>query len=106
MHFENIPGEKDARLVFGLEWRAYAIKGAAAERRRYAEEFDATHYVELKTKGETIGGFSAPDVTERKGLTLYSAAARVALLERVRSRPAVLVLIQNEQHVQIGRAHV
>lgn len=101
MHFENIPGEKDARLVFGLEWRAYAIKGAAAERRRYAEEFDATHYVELKTKGETIGGFSAPDVTERKGLTLYSAAARVALLERVRSRPAVLVLIQNEQHVHL-----
>jgi hypothetical protein len=101
MHFENIPGERDARLVFGLEWRAYAIKGAAAERRRYAEEFDATHYIELKTKGETIGGFCAPDVTERKGLTLHSAAARVALLERVRSQPAVLVLIQNEQHVHL-----
>jgi len=101
MHFEPIPGEKDARLVFGLEWRAYAIKGASAERRRYAHEFGATHFVELKTKGETIGGFCAPDVAERKGVKLYSAAARIALLERVRSRPAVLVLIQDEQLVHL-----
>jgi hypothetical protein len=101
MHFEPIPGEKGARLVFGLEWRAYAIKGASAERRRYAQEFDATHYVELKAKGETIGGFCAPDPIERKGLKLYSAAARVAVLERVRNKPAVLVLIQDEQHVHL-----
>ncbi|KDR40806.1 hypothetical protein [Caballeronia glathei] len=100
MHFEPIPGEKRAQLVFGLEWRAYAIKGARAERRRYAEEFAATHYVEIKAKGETIGGFCAPEASERKG-TLYSAAARIALLDRVRNRPAVLVLLQNGQRVHL-----
>ncbi len=99
MHLEPIPGEKGARLVFGLEWRAYATKGASAERRRYAEQFDATHYVELKTNGETIGGFCNLDPDERKGLKLYSAAARIALLEIVRAKPAVLVLIQNDQRV-------
>jgi hypothetical protein len=101
MHFETIPKEKGAKLVFGLEWRAYATKGAAADRRRYAEEFAATHYVEIKGKEETVAGFCAPEASERKGVKLYSAAARVALLERVRSRPAVLVLIQDGQRVHL-----
>ncbi|WP_242681808.1 hypothetical protein [Paraburkholderia hospita] len=100
MHFETIPNEKKARLVFGLEWRAYATKGGAAERRRYAQELDATHYVELKGKEETVAGFCAPDAVERKGgMKLYSAAARVAGLERVRTKPAVLVLLQDGQRV-------
>ena len=38
MHFESIPGEKGAQLVFGLEWRAYSAKGGRAERRRYAQD--------------------------------------------------------------------
>jgi hypothetical protein len=99
MHFENIPNGKKARLVFGLEWRAYATKGGAAERRRYAQELDATHFVELRSKEETVAGFCAPESADRKGVKLYSAAARVAELERVRSRPAVLVLIQDGQRV-------
>jgi hypothetical protein len=101
MHFETIPKEKGAKLVFGLEWRAYATKGAGAERRRYAHEFAATHYVELKGKEETVAGFCAPELAERKGVKLYSAAARVAMLERVRGRAAVLVLIQDEQRVHL-----
>ncbi len=48
MFFEIIPNEKKAKLVFGLEWRAYATKGGASERRRYAQEFAATHYAEIK----------------------------------------------------------
>ncbi|BDC45305.1 hypothetical protein PTKU15_86020 [Paraburkholderia terrae] len=99
MHFENIPNEKKARLVFGLEWRAFATKGGGAERRRYAQEFDATHFVEIKGKDETVAGFCAPESSERKGVKLYSAAARIAVLERVRSKPAVLVLIQDGQRV-------
>jgi hypothetical protein len=99
MHYETIPNEKKARLVFGLEWRAYATKGGAAERRRYAHEFDATHFVEIKGKEETVAGFCAPEASERKGVKLYSAAARIADLERVRSKPAVLVLIQDGQRV-------
>jgi hypothetical protein len=101
MFFETIPNEKKARLVFGLEWRAYATKGGAAERRRYAQEFAATHYAEIKGKEETAAGFCAPEPGERKGLKLYSAAARVAMLERVRTRPAVLVLIQDGQRVHV-----
>ncbi|SOE97473.1 hypothetical protein SAMN05414139_10602 [Burkholderia sp. D7] len=101
MHFETIPNEKNARLVFGLEWRAYATKGGAAERRRYAQEFDATHFVEIKGKEETIAGFCAPDAVDRKGSKLYSAAARIALLDRVKKRPAVLVLVQDEQRVHL-----
>jgi len=101
MHFETIPNEKNARLVFGLEWRAYATKGGSAERRRYAQEFDATHYVEIKGKEETIAGFCAPDAADRKGSKLYSAAARIALLDRVKNRPAVLVLVQDEQRVHL-----
>jgi hypothetical protein len=99
MHFENIPNGKKARLVFGLEWRAYATKGGAAERRRYAQELDATHFVEIKGKEETVAGFCAPEAADRKGVKLYSAAARVADLERVRTKPAVLVLIQDDQRV-------
>jgi hypothetical protein len=101
MHFETIPNEKNARLVFGLEWRAYATKGGSAERRRYAQEFDATHYVEIKGKEETIAGFCAPDAADRKGAKLYSAAARIALLDRVKNRPAVLTLLQDEQRVHL-----
>ncbi|RZF24311.1 hypothetical protein EVC45_39520 [Paraburkholderia sp. UYCP14C] len=101
MHFETIPNEKKARLVFGLDWRAYATKGAAGERRRYADELYATHYVEIKGKEETVAGFCAPEPAERKGLKLYSAAARVAGLDRVRSKPAVLVLVQDGQRVHV-----
>ena len=101
MFFETIPNEKKAKLVFGLEWRAYATKGGAAERRRYAQDFAATHYVEIKGKEETVAGFCAPEPAERKGLKLYSAAARIAVLERVRARPAVLVLIQDGQRVHV-----
>lgn len=101
MHFETIPNEKNARLVFGLEWRAYATKGGSAERRRYAQEFDSTHYVEIKGKEEIIAGFCAPDAADRKGLKLYSAAARIALLDRVKNRPAVLMLLQDEQRVHL-----
>ncbi|MBN3754309.1 hypothetical protein G3N95_15255 [Paraburkholderia sp. Tr-20389] len=99
MHFENIPTGKKARLVFGLEWRAYATKGGAGERRRYAKELDATHFVEIKGKEETVAGFCAPEAADRKGVKLYSAAARIADLERVRTKPAVLVLIQDAQRV-------
>ncbi|MFL9963846.1 hypothetical protein PQR02_22820 [Paraburkholderia sediminicola] len=101
MHFESIPNERKARLVFGLDWRAYATKGAAGERRRYANELDATHCVEIKGKEETVAGFCAPEPSERKGLKLYSAAARVAGLDRVRSKPAVLVLVQDGQRVHV-----
>lgn len=101
MFFETIPNEKKAKLVFGLEWRAYATKGGAAERRRYAQEFAATHYAEIKGKEETVAGFCAPEPVERKGLKLYSAAARIALLERVRAKPAVLVMIQDNQRVHV-----
>jgi hypothetical protein len=101
MHFETIPNEKKARLVFGLDWRAYATKGAAGERRRYAGELDATHFVEIKGREETVAGFCAPEPAERKGLKLYSAAARVAGLDRVRSKAAVLVLVQDGQRVHL-----
>jgi hypothetical protein len=101
MDFETIPNEKKAKLVFGLEWRAYATRGGAAERRRYALDLAATHYVEIKGKEETVAGFCAPEAGERKGVKLYSAAARIASLERVRARPAALVLIQNGQRVHV-----
>ncbi|MDR5776873.1 MULTISPECIES: hypothetical protein [unclassified Caballeronia] len=101
MHFESIPGEKGAKLVFGLEWRAYSAKGASAERRRYAQDLGATHYTEIKAKDETIAGFCELDASQRKGGKLYSAAARIATLDRVRRRPAVLVLIQNDERVHL-----
>ncbi|WP_321794642.1 hypothetical protein [Caballeronia sp. J97] len=101
MHFESIPGEKGAKLVFGLEWRAYSAKGARGERRRYAHELGATHYTEIKANDETIAGFCTLEANQRKGGKLYSAAARIATLDRVRRRPAVLVLIQNEERVHL-----
>ncbi|AQH05267.1 hypothetical protein A9R05_40230 (plasmid) [Burkholderia sp. KK1] len=101
MHFESIPGEKGARLVFGLDWRAYSAKGARAERRHYVEESGATHYTEYKANDETIVGFCELEPSQRKGGKLYSAAARIASLERVRRRPAVLVLIQNDERVHL-----
>lgn len=48
MHItEPLPGERRARLVFGLDWRAYPLKGRKDGRARYAEDFSATHYVEM-----------------------------------------------------------
>ncbi|KNH04978.1 hypothetical protein BRCH_00773c [Candidatus Burkholderia brachyanthoides] len=101
MHFESIPGEKGAKLVFGLDWRAYSAKGASVERRQYTQDSGATHYTEIKAKDETIGGFCHLEPSQRKGGKLYSAAARIAMLDRVRRRPAVIVLIQND-----GRVHL
>jgi len=100
MHITDpLPREKNARLVFGLDWRAYPAKQARAERRRYADDFSATHYAEHKAGKETIGGFCAPVLIDMKGAKLFSGAARVAMHERVRSKPAVLVLIQDDQRV-------
>ena len=101
MHFESIPGEKGAQLVFGLEWRAYSAKGGRAERRRYAQDLGATHFVEIKAKDETIAGFCELEAAQCKGGKLYSAAARIATLDRVRRRPAVLALIQNQERVHV-----
>ncbi|WP_175772982.1 hypothetical protein [Paraburkholderia phenazinium] len=102
MHItEPLPGDKGARLAFGLDWRAYPVKGAKAERRRYADDFGATHYVEVKVAGEMIGGFAAPDTEEAGKAKLYSGAARIALHDRVKSRPAALVLLQDDQRVHL-----
>ncbi|WP_229013630.1 hypothetical protein [Paraburkholderia gardini] len=102
MHItEPLPTDKGARLVFGLDWRAYPVKGAKAERRRYADDFGATHYVEFKVGQESIGGFAAPDPTETRGAKLFSGAARIALHERIKSRPAALVLLQDEQRIHL-----
>jgi hypothetical protein len=101
MHFESIPGEKGAKLAFGLEWRAYSAKGSRAERREYAKESGATHYTEFKASDETIVGYCELEAAQRKGGKLYSAAARIAQLDRVRRRPAVLVLIQNDERVHL-----
>jgi hypothetical protein len=94
-----LPGEKGARLAFGLEWRAYDVARSGEQRRRYAAELLATHYVETKVGNETVGGFCAPEKGELSGARLYSAAARIAALERVRTLPAVLVLIEHESKV-------
>lgn len=100
MHItEPLPREKNTRLVFGLDWRAYPAKQARAERRRYADDFSATHYVEYKAGKESIGGFCTPVLVDMKGAKLFSGAARVAMHERVKSKPAVLVLIQDDQRV-------
>lgn len=102
MHItEPLPGEKRARLVFGLDWRAYPLKEKKGSRSRYAEDFSATHYVEMEVGDLAVSGFCAPDAADLKRTTLYSGAARVALLERVRAKPAVLVLMQDEQRVQL-----
>ncbi|TDN59095.1 hypothetical protein [Paraburkholderia sp. BL10I2N1] len=102
MHItEPLPGEKSARLVFGLDWRAYPAKGGRAERRRYADDFGATHYLEYRVGTELIGGFAAPDASEVRGAKLYSGAARVALHGRIKSKPAALVLLQDDQRVHV-----
>lgn len=96
MHItEPLPTDKRARLVFGLDWRAYPVKGGRAERRRYADAFGATHYVEYKVGDELIGGFAMPESGDVKGARLYSGAARVAQHERIKSRVAALVLLQD-----------
>ncbi|MEK6291470.1 MAG: hypothetical protein V4793_08790 [Paraburkholderia tropica] len=108
MHItEPLPGDKRARLAFGLDWSAYPEKGAKESRTRYAGDFSATHYVEMKVGTELIGGFCAPGVSapgekgELRGAKLYSGAARVAMLERVRAKPAVLVLMQDGAQVHL-----
>ncbi|KUY50340.1 hypothetical protein [Burkholderia sp. RF2-non_BP3] len=96
MHItEPLPTDKCARLVFGIDWRAYPVKGGGAERRRYTDVFNATHFVEFKVGTELIGGFAEPDMSEIKGARLYSGAARVALHERIKNRAAALVLLQD-----------
>ncbi|CAN7794858.1 hypothetical protein LJR267_009526 [Paraburkholderia hospita] len=100
MHITDpLPREKHARLVFGLDWRAYPAKQARAERRRYADDFSATRYAEYKAGKESIGGFCSPVLVDMKGAKLFSGAARIALHERVKSKPAVLVLIQDDQRI-------
>ncbi|MDQ7979844.1 type 4b pilus protein PilO2 [Paraburkholderia sp. SARCC-3016] len=102
MHItEPLPGDRRARLAFGLDWRAYPVKGARAERRRYADDFGATNYVEYKVGDELIGGFAAPDTGEVRGARLYSGAARIALHARVKSRVAALVLLQDAEKVHL-----
>jgi hypothetical protein len=102
MHItEPLPGDRRARLAFGLDWRAYPVKGGRAERRRYADDFGATHYVEYKVGDELIGGFATPDTGESHGARLYSGAARIALHARVKSKMAALVLLQDEQKVHL-----
>lgn len=98
---EPLPTNKHARLAFGLDWRAYPTKGARAERRRYADDVGATHYVEIEVAGEVIGGFASPDTTGIGRTKLYSGAARIALHDRIKARPAALVLLQNEQIVHL-----
>ncbi|WP_321817827.1 MULTISPECIES: hypothetical protein [unclassified Paraburkholderia] len=108
MHItEPLPGEKRARLAFGLDWSAYPEKGAKENRTRYAGDFSASHYVEMKVGAELIGGFCSPasvtlgEKAELRRATLYSGAARVAMLERVRAKPAVLVLMQDGAQVHL-----
>jgi len=102
MHItETLPGDRRARLAFGLDWRAYPLKGARAERRRYADDFGATHHVEYRVGDELIGGFAAPDTAEVQGARLYSGAARIAQHARVKSRVAALVLLQDEEQVHL-----
>ncbi|MFL9886748.1 type 4b pilus protein PilO2 [Paraburkholderia agricolaris] len=102
MHItEPLPSDRKARLVFGLDWRAYPVKGAKAERRRYAGDFGATHCVEFNVGQETIAGFAAPERSEARGARLYSGAARIALHARVKSRAAALVLLQDDQRVHL-----
>ncbi|NIE81914.1 MULTISPECIES: hypothetical protein [unclassified Burkholderia] len=100
MHItEPLPTDKRARLVFGIDWRAYPAKGGKAERRRYTDAFNATHFLEFKVGAELIGGFAEPDMSEIKGTRLYSGAARVALHDRIKSRAAALVLLQDGSRV-------
>ncbi len=102
MHITDpLPREKNARLVFGLDWRAYPAKHMRSERRRYADDFGATHYVEYKIGKDVIGGFCAPEASDVKGAKLYSGAARIAQHERVKGKAAVLVLLQDDQRVHV-----
>ncbi|AKM45325.1 hypothetical protein NL30_36400 [Burkholderia contaminans] len=102
MHItEPLPTDKRSRLVFGIDWRAYPVKGGSAERRRYTDAFNATHYVEFKVGTELIGGFAEPDMSEFKGARMFSGAARVALHDRIKSRPAALVLLQDGLRVYL-----
>jgi hypothetical protein len=98
---EPLPTDKRARLVFGLDWRAWPVKGGRAERRRYADDLGATHYVEYKVGAEMIGGFASPDSGDVGGAKLYSGAARIALHERVKSKASALVLLQNDQKIHL-----
>ncbi|MFM0608754.1 hypothetical protein PQR05_29910 [Paraburkholderia sediminicola] len=102
MHITGpLPTDRKARLVFGLDWRAYQVKGAKGERRRYAEDFGASHYVEFKVGQEMIAGFAAPESSEIRGVKLYSGAARIALHARVKSRQAALILLQDGERVHL-----
>ncbi|MEM5316048.1 hypothetical protein [Paraburkholderia sp. JHI869] len=102
MHItEPLPGEKRARLAFGLDWSAYPGKDAKESRARYAGDFSATHYVEMKAGAELIGGFCAPDAGELRRGRLFSGAARIAMLERVKAKAAVLVLMQDGPQVHL-----
>lgn len=102
MHITDpLPREKNARLVFGLEWRAYPSRQMRAERRRYADDFGATHYVEYRIGKDVIGGFCAPELAELKGEKLYSGAARIAQHDRVKGKAAVLVLLQDDQRIHV-----
>ncbi|MFC0403136.1 type 4b pilus protein PilO2 [Paraburkholderia rhizosphaerae] len=102
MHItEPLPGDRRARLAFGLDWRAYPVKGGRAERRRYADDFGATHYVEYRVGEELIGGFATPDTGDVQGARLYSGAARIALHARVKSKIAALVLLQDGEKVHL-----
>ncbi|WP_186031972.1 hypothetical protein [Burkholderia gladioli] len=102
MHItEPLPTNKRARLVFGIDWRAYPVKGGRAERRRYTDAFNASHFVEFKVGAELIGGFAEPDMSEIKGARLYSGAARVAMHERIKNRAAALVLLQDDSRVYL-----
>jgi hypothetical protein len=94
---EPIPGTRD-RLAFGLEWRAFATKGSSDERRRYSRDLFATHYTEYKDGSETVCGFGRPAKIKLR-TRLFSAAARIAMLDRVKSATAVLVLIEHEGRV-------
>ncbi|MFL9988453.1 hypothetical protein [Paraburkholderia sediminicola] len=97
MHItEPLPGNSKARLIFGLDWRAYPVKGARAERRRYADDFGATHYVEYKVGNEMIGGFAAPESADYPDSKLFSGAARIAQHARIKALPAALVLLQDD----------
>ncbi|REE07142.1 hypothetical protein B0G71_7623 [Paraburkholderia sp. BL27I4N3] len=102
MHITDpLPREKNARLIFGLEWRAYPSKQMRAERRRYADDFGATHYVEYRIGKDVIGGFCAPEMAELKGAKLYSGAARIAQHDRVKGKAAAVVLLQDDQRVHV-----
>jgi hypothetical protein len=102
MHITDaLPGEARSKLVFGMEWRAYQAKGKSHVRGQYAEDFSASHYVEMEAGEAANGGFCALDADDLKDAVLYSGAARVASLEHVKSKPAALVLIPDNERVYL-----